>query len=145
MSRELLLQRRYFRENYTIGKLSVDDEPFCDTLEDKVRDYNMDGDLLDEGEDKVYGETAIPYGRYRVIVSYSPKFKRRLPLLLSVPHFEGIRIHGGVHAAHTLGCILIGENKLLGKLLNSKGYVDMLTSWIEMWQKNGEDAWITIV
>jgi hypothetical protein len=145
MSRELLLQRRYFKEEYTIGRLSVDDEPFCDSLEDKVRDYNHDGDITDEGEGKVYGETAIPFGRYRVVVSYSPKFKRRLPLLMSVPSFEGIRIHGGVHAGHTLGCILLGENKLPGKLLNSKVYVDMLTSWIEMWQKNGEETWITIV
>lgn len=100
MSRELLLQRRYFNEKYTIGRLSVDDEPFCDTLEDKVRDYNMDGDLLDEGEGKIYGQTAIPYGRYRIVVSYSPKFKRDLPLLLAVPHFTGIRIHAGNYAGY---------------------------------------------
>ena len=145
MSRELLLQRRYFKDTYTIGRLSVDDEPFCDTLEDKVRDYNMDGDLLDEGEGKIYGQTAIPYGRYRIIVSYSPKFKRDLPLLMSVPHFVGIRIHSGVHSGHTSGCILVGENKIKGGLINSRLYERELTTWLQMWQNMGEEIWITIV
>jgi len=145
MSRELLLQRRYFKDTYTIGGLSVDDEPYCDTLEDKVRDYNMDGDLLDEGEGKVYGKTAIPYGRYRIKVTYSPKFKRRLPLLIDVPHFEGIRIHSGVYASHTEGCILVGENKIKGGLINSRLYSDELTTWLDMWQRQGEEIWITIV
>ncbi len=62
MGRELLLQRRYLRDTYTIGKLSVDGEVFADTLEDKVRDLNKDGDLLDEGEQKVYGERPYPTG-----------------------------------------------------------------------------------
>ena len=145
MGRELLLQRRYFKDAYTIGSLSVDDEHFCETLEDKVRDYNKDGDLLDEGEGKVYGETAIPYGRYRIIVNYSQKFKRDLPLLLDVPHFEGIRIHSGNHAGHTSGCILVGENKVKGGLINSRVYERELTSWLKLWQKKGEDIWITIV
>ena len=143
--RELLLQRRYFKDTYTIGKLSVEDVPFCDVLEDVTRDLNHDGDLNDEGEAKVYGQTAIPFGRYRVIVSYSPKFNRRLPLLLDVPHFEGIRMHGGVHSGHTEGCLILGENKANGKVINSKYYVDLLTSWIEMWQKKGDETWITIV
>lgn len=145
MSRELLLQRRFLRETYTIGKLSVDDNVFCDTLEDKVRDYNHDGDLTDAGEQKISEETAIPYGRYRVVVNYSPKFRRKLPRLRDVPSFDGILIHGGVSAKNTSGCILVGENKLKGKLLNSKYYIDILTSWIEMWQKDGIDTWITII
>lgn len=145
MARELLLQRRYFNPNYTIGRLSVDDENFCDVLEDRVRDYNKDGDLLDEGEEKVYGQTAIPYGRYRIVVDYSPKFKRDLPRLLSVPHFEGIRIHSGNHAGHTEGCILVGENKVKGGLVNSRVYERELTSWLKLWQKQGEELWITIV
>lgn len=145
MSRELLLQRRYFNEKYTIGRLSVDDELFCDTLEDKVRDYDKDGYLLDEGEEKVYGETAIPYGRYRMTVSYSPKFKRDLPLLLGVPHFESIRIHAGNWPKDSSGCILVGENKVKGGLVNSRFYERELTSWLKMWQKQGEELWISIV
>ena len=145
MGRELLLQRRYLRDTYTIGKLSVDGEAYCDVLEDKVRDYNKDGDLLDEGEQKVYGETAIPYGRYRVVVDYSQRFKRELPRLLSVPHFEGIRIHSGNKAGDTSGCILIGENKVKGGLINSRAYERELTAYLKMWQKKGEEIWITIV
>lgn len=145
MARELLLQRRFFKEDYTIGRLSVDDETFADTLEDKVRDYNKDGDLLDEGEEKVYGQTAIPYGRYRVVVDYSQRFKRELPRLLSVPHFEGIRIHSGNKAGDTSGCILVGENKVKGGLINSRVYERELTSWLKMWQGRGEEIWITIV
>lgn len=145
MSRELLLQRRYFNDKYTIGRLSVDDEPFCDTLEDKVRDYNKDGDLLDEEEGKVYGETAIPYGRYRVVVSYSPKFKRSLPLLVDVPHFMGIRIHAANWPIELKGCIAPGENKVKGGVINSRQYERQLTTWLKLWQDAGEEIWITIV
>lgn len=145
MSRELLLQRRYFNEKYTIGKLSVDEEPFCDTLEDKVRDYNKDGDLLDEGETKIYGETAIPYGRYKVVVTYSQKLKRNLPLLVSVPHFKGIRIHAANWPTELGGCIAPGENKVKGGVVNSRHYERQLTTWLKMWQDAGEEVWITIV
>ena len=145
MGRELLLQRRYLRDTYTIGKLSVDGEVFCDVLEDKVRDFNKDGDLLDEGEQKVYGETAIPYGRYRVVVDYSPKFKRDMPHILDVPHFEGIRIHAANWPTQLEGCVAVGENKVKGGLINSKVYERELTSYLKMWQKRGEEIWITIV
>jgi len=145
MSRELLLQRRFLRDTYTIGRLSVDDLSYCDTLEDKVRDYNKDGDLDDAGEQKVYGETAIPYGRYRITITHSPKFKRRLPLLMSVPHFEGIRIHAANWPRELEGCIAVGENKVKGGLINSRQYEKELTSWLAMWFDNGEDIFITIV
>ena len=145
MARELLLQRRFLKETYTIGKLSVDGEVYCDVLEDKVRDLNKDGDLLDEGEQKVYGETAIPYGRYRVVVDYSPKFKRDMPHILGVPHFEGIRIHAANWPTQLEGCVAVGENKVKGGLINSKVYERELTSWLKMWQKKGEEIWITIV
>jgi len=145
MSRELLLERKFMKDAYTIGKLSVDDEPYCDTLEDKVRDFNHDGDLNDEGEKKVYGETAIPFGRYRITVTYSPKFKRKVPLLMSVPHFEGIRIHAANWPTQLSGCIAVGENKVKGGLINSRQYERELTGWLDMWQSAGEDLFITII
>ena len=86
-------------ESYTIGSLSIDGKKFCDTLEDRVRDLNKNG-VFDGDEKKVYGETAIPYGTYDVVVDYSPKFKRELPRLQNVRHFEGILIHRGNTAAH---------------------------------------------
>ena len=118
----ITVDRKFLRDTYTIGKMFINGEYFCDTLEDKVRDLNKDGDLLDEGEEKIYGQTAIPYGKYRVILTYSPKFKRELPLLLKVPHFEAIRIHKGNDESHSAGCLLVGENKVKGKVINSTKY-----------------------
>ena len=141
---EILVKRLYLKEDYTIGKLYVEGVYLCDTLEDKVRDYNKDGDLLDEGEEKVYGETAIPYGRYRITVTLSPKFKRELPRLLAVPHFTGILIHSGKYASHTEGCIIIGENKIKGGVVNSQAYVQELTSWIKIQESMGNAVYITI-
>jgi hypothetical protein len=120
---KLKLQRGALKDTYTIGKLYIDDVYFCDTLEDKVRDYNKDGKL---DEPKVFGETAIPYGQYKVVISFSNKFNRELPLLLEVPEFEGIRIHPGNTAIDTHGCILVGNNTEKGKVLNSKVTFDLL-------------------
>jgi len=112
----LNLIRKYLKEDYTIGMLFINGKYFCDTIEDKVRDFNKDGDLLDDGEKKVYAQTAIPYGTYDVELSMSPKFKRLLPLVLDVKHFTGIRIHRGNTAKDSAGCILPGENKVKGKV-----------------------------
>lgn len=128
---KLLLKRIALRPTYTIGRLFVDGEYFCDTLEDKVRDLNKDGDLNDEGEGKVKARTAIPYGTYQVALDVvSPKYKgiewaqvlcdAKMPRLLNVKHFEGILIHPGNTEEDTEGCILVGENKAVGKVLNSR-------------------------
>jgi hypothetical protein len=120
---EWFLIRKYFNENYTIGKLLEDQKIITGTLEDKVRDLqdiNHDGDFDDPGEGKIYGKTAIPYGRYKVILNYSPKLKRVLPLLLDVPGYSGIRMHYGLNENWTEGCICLGENKVKGGLINGK-------------------------
>ena len=103
-------------------------------MEDKVRDLNKNG-VFDGDEKKVYGETAIPYGTYKVILSYSPKFKRILPELLDVPCFTGIRIHRGNTEKDTAGCLLVGENKVRGKVLNSTYWEKKLIEKLE--GKNG--------
>lgn len=123
---KLLLKRIALKDTYTIGKLYIDGEYFCDTLEDRVRDYNKDGDLMDAGETKIFGETAIPYGKYKMNLSLSPKFKKILPRLLNVPHFDGILIHAGTKAEHSHGCILIGKNTVVGGLSQSREYQDKL-------------------
>lgn len=128
---------------YTIGKMYIDGDYFCDTLEDRVRDINKNG-KFDNGEVKVAGETAIPYGRYQVVVTMSPRFKRELPRLLNVPNFEGILIHRGNTDKDSSGCILVGENKVKGKVINSTPYEQKLVSILKDVQNKGEGIWITI-
>lgn len=147
---KLLLKRIALRDTYTIGKLYIDNHYFCDTLEDKVRDLNKDGDLNDAGEGKVAGQTAIPYGTYKVTMDVqSPKFSQRasyawckgyLPRLLNVPHFEGIMIHSGNDATHSAGCILVGENRVKGQVLNSMNTLKRLVGIL----KGADDITITI-
>lgn len=123
---DLLLKRISRKERYTIGRLYVDGKRFCDALEDTDRDLNRDGDLDDPGEGKIFGETAIPYGTYKVTITYSPRFKRELPLVHDVKHFEGIRIHPGNTDADTHGCILLGYNDQIGRVSNSRFWFSKL-------------------
>ena len=133
---ELLLQRHYLGAEYTIGRLLVNGTYFCDTLEDRVRDLSY--------EAKIPGRTAIPAGCYEVIVNYSPRFHRQLPRLLDVPGFTGILIHRGNTPDDTAGCILLGENREKGKVLNSTPYEQRLTSMLREAQERGEQSFITI-
>ena len=96
---ELQIKRTDFSEESTIGELSVNGVFECYTREDKVRPV------------KIAGKTAIPSGRYEVIINFSQRFQKQLPLLLNVPNYEGVRIHSGNTAANTEGCILVGETK----------------------------------
>lgn len=123
---KLTLKRRYFAETYIIGTLFIDGVRFCDTLEDKNRDDNRNG-KFDNGEQKVKNETAIPFGTYEITVNRSPRFGRDLPRLLNVPHFDGILIHRGNTGKDTSGCILVGENKVKGRVINSTPYELELT------------------
>lgn len=116
---KLTLKRIFLGETYTIGKLYIDGVYQCDTLEDKVIDVDKSG-KFDGQEKKVYGESAIPYGKYDVIITLSPRFRRWLPELKNVPHFENIRIHSGNTVEDTHGCILIGQNKIKGQVVNSR-------------------------
>jgi len=114
----LLLKRIALKPTYTIGKLYIDGEYFCDTLEDKVIDTDK-SERFEGKEKKVYGESAIPYGTYDVTLVLSPRFKRFLPKLHDVPHFDGILIHRGNTAKDSHGCILVGKNKQVGMVLDS--------------------------
>lgn len=134
----------YYRNTYTIGNLYINNKFFCNTLEDKNRDLNKNG-KFDNGETKVYANTCIPFGIYNVILTVSPKFKRKLPRLLNVPSFEGILIHRGNTNADTAGCILVGENKVVGKVINSTGYELKLVELIDDATHRGESVTIEIV
>lgn len=120
---KLTLKRIALRSTYTIGRLYVDGNYFCDTLEDTVRDLNKNG-KFDNGEKKVYAKTAIPYGTYEIKWTYSPRFKKYTPQLMNVPSFAGIRIHAGNSSTDTEGCLLLGENKKVGMVLNSRATIN---------------------
>ena len=150
---ELLLTRIAKRKTYTIGRLCILEKVideystgtaeryFCDTLEPTWRDYK-------NGAYKVKGRSAIPEGRYAVVISYSPKFKAWLPILLGGPEFnrkwQGIRIHAGNTAADTEGCILVGKNREVGKVLDSRIWLHRLKQKIVEAKDKGEAVWITI-
>ena len=111
MKANLVVVRRERTKVSTIGELSINGKFFCYTIEDFDRDANKDGDIDDAGEAKVFGETAIPSGTYKVIVSLSQRFKRDLPLLVGVKGFDGIRIHKGNYAKDSHGCLIVGYKK----------------------------------
>ena len=133
---ELKLLRKYCKPSYTIGQLYIEDKYSCDTIEDTVRDLVT--------EKKVKGRTAIPAGRYRVVLNWSPRFKKPLPLLLDVPHFEGIRIHAGNTAKDTEGCILVGRNTQPGTLTESKATMAELMQVLTSANNRKEEMWITV-
>ena len=146
---ELILKRIAKRKTYTIGRLyirrqvmdeylpGIADDYFCDTLEPTWRDY-------EHGAYKVKGRSAIPEGRYAVVISWSPKFGAWLPILLGVPKFEGIRIHAGNTSEDTEGCILVGKNREVGKVLDSRKWLYELKQKIVEAKDRGEAVWITI-
>lgn len=127
---EIVVQRETYTNDSTIGTLTYGSSK-CYTLEDKVRDTNKDGDLNDIGEAKVYGETAIPAGRYQVAFTYSNRFKKYLPLLLNVAGFEGIRIHGGNSAKNSKGCLLLGNTKSSNFIGDSQKALSDFLIWLQ--------------
>ena len=137
----ITVRRIAMKDTYTIGKLYIDGVYFCDTIEDKDRGLD---DSMEEStikSKKVYGETAIPLGTYKVEITYSPKFKKNLPLLIGVKGFEGIRIHSGNTAKDSLGCIIVGRNKKVGMVLDSRA---TMTKLLKVLTGTKENIWLTI-
>lgn len=118
METTLRVIRKWFTDKSTISEWFLDNstERICFGLEDKVREPGI----------KVYGQTAIPAGKYRVVLEYSNRFNRITPLLLNVPNYEGIRIHPGNTSKDTLGCLLPGLEKDYDIVLGSRtAYLDV--------------------
>ena len=142
---KLLLKRIARKDTYTIGKLYIDNQYFCDTIEDKDRGLKQNMSLSEIKNIKVQSKTAIPTGTYNVTLNViSPKYSTRdfyiknakggrVPRLLNVPGFEGILMHVGNTAEDSAGCILVGKNTQVGKVLDSSNtfinfYKKLLTS-----------------
>ena len=125
---------------YTIGKLFIDGEYFCDTLEDVCRGLTQNMTEAQIAQIKVKGQTAIPSGTYKVDITFSQKFKKYLPILENVKGFEGIRIHSGNDSDDTEGCLLVGKNKAKGQVLESRDTFNKLMN--KIW--NDKNITITI-
>ena len=137
---ELILKRISKRQNYTIGRLYLrteeveefrtytSDKYICDTLEPPCIEMKVDRTVEEVLNDKALLRSikpcAIPEGEYRVSMTYSPRYKTQLPLITGDSRFnslwQGIRIHAGNTAKDTQGCILVGENKIMGMVVNSR-------------------------
>lgn len=129
MSKTLTIEvrRKIFTDNRTIGELFVNGKKLCDTLEDTYR-------VLQSAKDKVQDQTAIPNGLYNLILSFSTKFQKKLPEILNVPFFTGIRIHTGANENHTSGCILVGDyNNGIWK--SNANYVTQLVNMLPLFSK----------
>ena len=134
---EVLIDRAWKKDGYTISRLYVNGELFgCNALEDTDRGLRQDMHLEEIKKKKVYGQTAIPRGSYECVYTYSNRFKKMLPLLKDVPGFDGIRIHSGNSAKDTEGCILVGLNLKKGMVLNSREWTNKLVSKMkEAWNR----------
>jgi hypothetical protein len=141
---KLFVARGTKAKTHTAGKMYWNGELLCYTLEDTVREIK--GKPVEEW--KIKGETAIPEGKYRVILSKSPRFKRILPEVLNVPGYTAVRIHAGNQTKDTDGCILVGMydgNEADNWLGNSRKAEDLLVAKIQEAINTGEDVWLTIL
>lgn len=159
---KLRLRRIALRDTYTIGKLEVWKDNawayLCDTVEDKVRDLNKNG-VFDNGEKKVYAETAIPYGTYKITMNvvspkfsnydkypYARKYHAQMPRLLNVNSFDGILIHSGSSAKSSAGCIIVGKNKIVGQVVESQQvWCSLMENYFWPAKKTGETITIEII
>ena len=141
---ELYLKRDTFTDTSTTGVLSIDGQFECYILEDKCRDLHDHMDTTEIEGKKVYGKTAIPYGRYEVDFTMSNRFKVMMPLLLNTKGFKGIRIHSGNTEVDSLGCLLCGKKRANDTITESKSATNLLYSKIQSAKMHKEKIFITI-
>ena len=143
------------KDKYTIGRVYIDDQYVCDSIEDKDRGLTDDMSVDQIKKIKIKDQTAIPSGTYTLTMNvYSPSFGKKdyykkycngkLPRILNVKGFEGIRIHSGTTSKNSSGCVLVGENKEVGKVLNSRATYNKLFAKLKAASDKGEKITITI-
>lgn len=141
---KIRLHRKWLKKGYSVGILYINGTRICETLEDEDRGLQEFNPIETIRKKKIKGETAIPIGTYQVSWTYSPRFKKMLPLLNGVPGYEGIRIHSGNKAKDTEGCILCGRNTEVGTVTNSRYWTNKVNAMIEEAVKRKEQVVITI-
>lgn len=155
---EVRVRRIALKDTYTIGKMYIDGKYVCDVLEDKVRDINKNG-VFDNGETKIANRTAIPYGTYEITMDvkstkfsdfeqypWAKEYDGYLPRLTNVPLFVGVLLHVGNSDVDSSGCLLVGENKVVGKVINSTiTFRRLMNEYLLPAKQRGEKIYITIV
>ena len=141
---ELRLERKYRSNNYCIDKLYINGKYFSDALEDPDRGLTDTMSLEEIQKIKIKGNTCVPYGTYNVTITYSPRFKKNLPLINNVKGFEGIRVHNGNTPQDSSGCVLLGFNKVKGRVVDSKVTVNKFIDIVQKALNKGEKVTITI-
>lgn len=152
---KILVDRKWKKDTYTIGNLYVNGKLFCNTLEDRDRGLKQTDSLSYIRSKKVYGETAIPTGKYKITLDVvSPKYaaikwyanlcKGKMPRILNVPGFDGILMHPGNTPLDTYGCILVGKNTIKGQLTQSKDTFAKLYKEMQNAVKKGETIEIEV-
>lgn len=142
---QILIQRHAMKAGYTIGRMEINGKYFCDTLEDTDRGLSEEMSEDEIAALKVKGATAIPTGTYRIdMQTRSPRFGRVLPRLLRVKGYAGVLIHSGNTAADTEGCILVGLNRVRGKVIGSRLKLGRLLVLLREAQAAGEEIELVI-
>lgn len=142
---EFRVVRDYFnfgkdgKEGFTLGELYAAGTRIGYSLEDEDRKLEI------PGNEKVYGKTAVPRGRYRVVVDFSNRFQKLLPHIFDVPGYSGIRIHGGNTAADVLGCIAVGQERTANGVARCAPVVQRVIDLITNDEDMGKESWITIL
>lgn len=139
---KVVVERKWKKKDYTIGRVFIDGTQFCNSLEDTDRGLDQNMSVLRIKANKIFGKTAIPTGHYVVKMTHSPKYGRVMPEILNVKGYEGVRIHSGNTAEDTLGCILLGKNTKPGWISESR---DTCRKFEELLKKAGGTCELEIV
>lgn len=137
---KLTLIRITNKATYCIGKLYIDGVYECDVIEDTDRGLDNSMSVDEILKKKIKGETAIPTGLYKVEITYSPKYKRMMPLLIGVKGYSGVRIHSGNTSKDTEGCLLVGRNTVVGMVTDSRNTYQRLFAKLQ----KAKDIWVEI-
>jgi hypothetical protein len=143
---EIIVKRVTRTAKSTVGELTIMGALFrCYTLEDQDRGLNNKMPVDEIQKAKVFGETAIPSGRYQLTIDFSPHFGHDMPHILNVPDYDGVRIHPGNVPADTLGCILLGKDQGPDAVWNSREAFAEFYPLLQQAISRGETVYLTIV
>ena len=128
---QIMLTRNWKKPDYTIGRIFINNAFFSNSMEPPDRGLRQDMPLAEIKRLKIKNKTAIPTGTYKVMMTWSSKYQKKMPEIMKVPGFDGVRIHPGNYPKDTRGCVLPGENSVKGMVVNSTKYFNQFVSMLE--------------